>query len=90
MVDKQDGMDQLTQRSRYTVLLLSFECLPIVTAMADVCGHLNECRVAQAVQLVQDGTPVIAFAQRFGVSSSTVTRLWTIFQQTGLYTKRPG
>ena len=58
--------------------------------MAGVRCHLDACQVAQAVQLVQDGTPVRVVARRFGVSPSTVSRLWTRFRETGLYTRRPG
>ena len=58
--------------------------------MAGVRRHLDACQVAQAVQLVQDGTPVREVARRFGVSPSTVSRLWTRFRETGLYTRRPG
>ncbi len=51
--------------------------------------YLDPTEVAQAVQLLQDGTSLRAIARRFAVSPSTVSRAWRRFQETGSYSRRP-
>ena len=51
---------------------------------------LTEPEVARAVQLLEDGATVQRVAQRFGVSVSVVSRLWSRFRETGLCSRRPG
>ncbi|MCI4381318.1 hypothetical protein PGIGA_G00250300 [Pangasianodon gigas] len=52
--------------------------------------YLDPTEVAQAVQLLQDGTSIHAIARRFAVSPSTVSRAWRRFQETGSYSRRAG
>ena len=52
--------------------------------------YLDPTEVAQAVQLLQDGTSIRAIARRFAVSPSTVSRAWRRFQETGSYSRRVG
>lgn len=46
--------------------------------------------VASIVALIDDGRSQIYVANRFGVSRSTVQRVYTRFMETGVYTRRPG
>ncbi|MCJ8747777.1 hypothetical protein PDJAM_G00157360 [Pangasius djambal] len=52
--------------------------------------YLDPTEVAQAGQLLQDGTSIRAIARRFAVSPSTVSRAWRRFQETGSYSRRAG
>ena len=52
--------------------------------------YLQPCEVAQAVQLLQDGSSVRLVARRFGVSPSVISRAWRRFQETGQYSRRAG
>ena len=52
--------------------------------------YLDPTEVAQAVQLLQDGTSIHAIARRFAVSPSTISRAWRRFQETGSYSRRAG
>ncbi|MCJ8739449.1 hypothetical protein PDJAM_G00047280 [Pangasius djambal] len=52
--------------------------------------YLDPTEVAQAVQLLQDGTSIRAVARRFAVSPSTVSRAWRRFPETGSYSRRAG
>ena len=52
--------------------------------------YLQPCKVAQVVQLLQDGSSVRLVARRFGVSPSAVSRAWRRFRETGQYTRRAG
>lgn len=52
--------------------------------------YLDPTEVAQAVQILQDGTSICAIARRFAVSPSTVLRAWRRFQETGSYSGRAG
>ncbi len=52
--------------------------------------YLDPTELAQAVQLLQDGTSIRAIARRFAVSPSTVSRAWRRFQVTGSYSRRAG
>ncbi len=51
--------------------------------------YLDPTEVAQAVQLLQNGTSIHAIARRFAVSPSTVTRAWRRFQKTDIYFIEP-
>ncbi len=52
--------------------------------------YLDTTEVAQAVQLIHDGTSIRAIARRFAVSPSTVSRAWRRIQETGSYSRRAG
>ena len=47
-------------------------------------------QVAQVIQLLQDGTSILAIARRFAVSLCTVSRVWRRYQENDRYTKRAG
>ena len=51
---------------------------------------LSVIEVARAVQMLEDGATQRTVAERFGVSRSIIARLWTRFQDTGRYSRRPG
>uniref|UniRef100_A0A674EIT7 Tc1-like transposase DDE domain-containing protein n=1 Tax=Salmo trutta TaxID=8032 RepID=A0A674EIT7_SALTR len=51
---------------------------------------LQPTQVAQAVQLIQDGTSMRAVARRFAVSVSVVSRAWRRYQETGQHIRRRG
>ena len=52
--------------------------------------YLQTCEVAQAVQLLQDGSSVHPVARRFAVSPLVISRAWRIFRETGQYSRRTG
>lgn len=52
--------------------------------------YLSVPDVTRAVQLLEDGATQRTVAERFGVARSVIARLWTRFQETGLYSRRPG
>ncbi len=61
-----------------------------VTTDTDMRRYLDPTEVAQAVQLLQDGTSIRAIARRFAVPPSKVSRAWRRFQETGSYSRRAG
>ena len=78
-------------------LLIFSDCFSLVLHLARVSvttgsmrGYLDPIEVAQAVQLLQEGTSIRAIARRFAVSPSTVSRAWRRFQETGSYSRRAG
>ena len=52
--------------------------------------HLTEIETVQAVEQLEEGHTQREVARRFGVSCSVISRLWTRFQTTHWYTRRPG
>ncbi len=78
-------------------LLIFPDCFSLVLHLASVSvtsgsmrRYLDPAEVAQAVQLLQDGTSIHAITRRFAVSPSTDSRTWRRFQDTGSYSRRAG
>lgn len=78
-------------------LLICSDCFSLVLHLVRVSvttgsmrRYLDPTEVAQAVQLIQDGTSIRAIARRFAVSPSTVSRAWRRFQETGSDSRRAG
>ena len=78
--------------------LLTFsDCFSLVLHLARVSvttgctrRYLDPIKVAQAVQLLQDGTSTLVIARSFAMSPSTVSRAWGRFQETGSYSRKVG
>ena len=80
--------------SDFFSLLIFSDCFSLVLHLARVSvttgstrRYLDPIKVAQAVQLLQDGTSIHVIARRF---ASTVSRAWRRFQETGSYSRRAG
>ncbi len=78
----------------FSILIFS-DCFSLILHLARVSvttgsmrRYLDPTEVAQAVQLLQDGTSTRAIARRFAMSPSTVSRAWRSFQETGSYSRR--
>ncbi len=78
-------------------LLIFSDCFSLILLLARVSvttgsmrRYLDPTEIAQAVQLLQDGTSIRAIGRRFAVSPSTVSRAWRRFQETGSYSRRAG
>lgn len=78
-------------------LLIYSDCFSLVLHLARVSvttgsmrRYLDPTKVAQAVQLLQDGASICAIARRFAVSPNTVSRACRRFQETGSYSRRAG
>ena len=77
-------------------LLFSFTLFVIVTATVALTGaiairqYLRPTDVARAVEMLEMGFPQRHVADILGVLQSVVARLWSQFQETGRYTRRPG
>ncbi len=67
----------------------SFSLVLHLARVSVTTGSMRRCldptEVAQAVQLLQNGTSIHAIARRFAVSPNTVTRAWRRFQKTDIY-----
>ena len=70
-------------------LLFSFTLSAIVTATIAVRQHLGPTDVAGAVEILEMGFPQRQVTDILVVSQSVVARLWSRFQETGRYTRRP-
>lgn len=64
--------------------------LCVLVQVNSVRRHLDQYEVARAVQQLEDGARIRVVANRLGVSPSVVSRLWTRYQETGQYSRRPG
>ena len=72
----------------FAAWIVTAGCLLMVAGA--VRRHLDPTKVARALQLLEDGERVRVVARRFDVSRSVVSRLWTLYQETGQYTRRQG
>ena len=63
-------------------------CVVVITE--GVRRYLDATQVARAVQMIEDGVRRSEVARSFDVSRSVVQRLWTRYQETDGYTRRPG
>ncbi len=77
-------------------LLIFSDCFSLVLHLARVNAttgsmrrYLDPTEVAQAVQLLQDGTSICTIARRFVVSHSAVSKVWRRFQESS-YSRRAG
>ncbi len=97
MGNNETGMVLQVEATDIFSLLIFSDCSSLVLHLARVTvttgsmrQYLDPTEVAQAVQLLQDGTSIRAIARRFAVSPSTVSRAWRRFQETGSYSRRDG